>query len=90
MPKDTYKVGRTKPVVDDIGQVPHHMLHPEAKLLEMLPLLSLLPIVHKNVRLGRVGGGPDVDPVGAPVSISSSVRALTPRMSSWTVSSDPP
>ena len=41
------------------------MLHPEAKLLEMLPLLGLLPIVHKDVRLGRVGGGPNADPVGA-------------------------
>jgi len=43
------------------------MLHPKAKLLEMLPLLGLLPIVHKDVRLGWVGGGPDADPVGAPV-----------------------
>ena len=67
MPKDTYKVGRIEPIVDDVGQEPHHMLHPEAKLLEMLPLFGLLPIVHKNVRLGWVGGGPDADPVGAPV-----------------------
>ena len=43
------------------------MLHPEVKLLEMLPLLGLLPIVHENVRLGWVGGGLDADPVGAPV-----------------------
>ena len=43
------------------------MLHPEAKLLEMLPLLGLLPIVHTDVRLGRVSGGPNADPVGAPV-----------------------
>lgn len=43
------------------------MLHPEAKLLEMFPLLGLLPIIHKDVRLGWVGGGPNADPTGAPV-----------------------
>ena len=43
------------------------MLHPEAKLLEMLPLLGLLPIIQKDIRFGRVGGGPNADPVGAPV-----------------------
>ena len=43
------------------------MLHPEAKLLEMFPLLGLLSIVQKDVRLGRVGGGPNTDPVRAPV-----------------------
>jgi len=67
MPKDTHKVGRTEPVLDDVGPEPHHMLHPEVKLLEMLPFLGLLPIVHKDVRLGWVGGGPDADPVEAPV-----------------------
>ena len=67
MPEDTQKVGRTEPVIDDVGQEPHHMLHPKAKLLKMLPLLSLLPILHKDVRLGWLGGGPDADPVGAPV-----------------------
>ena len=43
------------------------MLHPEAKLLEMLPLFGLLPIIQKDIRFGRVGGGPNADPVGAPV-----------------------
>ena len=43
------------------------MLHPEAKLLEMFPLFGLLPIIHKDVRLGWVGGGPNADPTGAPV-----------------------
>ena len=66
------------------------MLHLEAKLLEMFPLFGLLPIIHKDIRLGWIGGGPNANPTGAQFSISSSVRALTPRMSSWTVSSDPP
>ena len=43
------------------------MLHLEAKLLEMFPLLDLLLIVQKDVRLGRVGGGLNTDPVRAPV-----------------------
>jgi len=43
------------------------MLHPEAKLLEMFPLFCLLPIIQKDVRLGRIGGGPNADPVKAPV-----------------------
>ena len=43
------------------------MLHPKAELLDVLPLLCLLPIVQKDVRLGRVVGGPDADPIGAPV-----------------------
>ena len=43
------------------------MLHPEAKLLEMLPLFGLLPIIQKDVRLGRVGGSSNADPIGAPV-----------------------
>ena len=43
------------------------MLHPEAKLLDMLPLFGLLPIIQENVWLGRIGGGPNADPVGAPV-----------------------
>jgi len=55
------------PVVDNVGQEPHHMLHPEAKLLEMLPLFGLLLIIHKDIRLGWVGGGPNADPTGAPV-----------------------
>ena len=33
----------------------------------MLPLLSLLPIVQKDVGLRRIGGSPDADPIGAPV-----------------------
>ena len=41
------------------------MLHPEAMLLEMLPLFGLLPIIHKDIRLGWVGGGPNADPTGA-------------------------
>jgi len=53
--------------VDDIEQEPHHVLHPEVKLLEMFPLFGLLPIIQKDVRLGRVGGSPNADPVGAPV-----------------------
>ena len=90
MPKDTYKVSWTEPAVDDVRQEPHHVLHLEAKLLEMFPLFGLLPIIHKDIRLGWIGGGPNANPTGAQFSISSSVRALTPRMSSWTVSSDPP
>jgi len=43
------------------------MLHLEVKLLKMLPLFGLLPIIHKDVRLGRVGGGPNADPIWAPV-----------------------
>ena len=43
------------------------MLHPEAKLLEMLPLFGLLPIIHKYIRLGWVGGGPNADSIGATV-----------------------
>ena len=43
------------------------MLHPEVKFLEMFPLLGLLPIIQKDVRLGRIGGGPNTDPVGAAV-----------------------
>ena len=43
------------------------MLHPEAKLLDMLPLFGLLPIIQENVWHGRIGGGPNADPVGAPV-----------------------
>jgi len=43
------------------------MLHPEVKLLEMFPLFGLLPIIQKDVRLGRVGGTPNADPVRAPV-----------------------
>jgi len=53
--------------VDNVGQEPHHMLHLEAKLLEMLPLFGLLPIIQKDIRFGRVGGGLNADPVGAPV-----------------------
>ena len=41
--------------MDDVGQEPHHVFHIEAKLLEMFPLLGLLPIVQKDVRLGRIG-----------------------------------
>jgi hypothetical protein len=67
MPKDTYKVSWTEPAIDDVRQEPHHVLHPEAKLLEMFPLLGLLPIIHKDVRLGWVGGGPNADLIGAPV-----------------------
>ena len=32
-----------------------------------IPLLSLLPIVQEDVGLRRVGGSPDVDPIGAPI-----------------------
>ena len=67
MPKDSYKVSWTKPVIDEVGQEPHHVLHPEVKLLEMFPLFGLLPFIHKGVRLGWVGGGPNADPIRAPV-----------------------
>jgi len=53
--------------VDDIRQEPHHVLHPEAELLEVFPLFGLLTIIQKDVVLGRIGGGPNADPVGAPV-----------------------
>ena len=43
------------------------MLHPKAELLDVFPLLCLLPIVQEDVRLGRVVGGPDADPIRAPV-----------------------
>ena len=43
------------------------MLHPKAELLDVFPLLRLLPIVKKDVRLRRVVGSPDADPIGAPV-----------------------
>jgi len=43
------------------------VLHLEVKLLEMFPLLGLLPIIHKDVRLGWVGGGPNADLTGAAV-----------------------
>ena len=43
------------------------MLHPKAELLDMFPLLRLLPIVEEDVGLRRVVGGPDTDAVGAPV-----------------------
>ena len=33
----------------------------------MLPFLGLLPIIHKDVGLCRIGGGPNVDPTAAPV-----------------------
>ena len=43
------------------------MLHLEAELLDVLPLLSLLPIVQEDVGLRRIGGSPDANPIGAPV-----------------------
>jgi len=43
------------------------VLHPEAELLNVLPFLSLLPIVEEDVGLRRIGGSPDADLVGAPV-----------------------
>jgi hypothetical protein len=43
------------------------MLHLEAKLVEVFLHFGLLPIIQKDVRLGRVGGGPDANPVRAPV-----------------------
>ena len=43
------------------------MLHPKAELLDVFPFFYLLPIVQEDVRLGRIGGGPDADPIGAPV-----------------------
>jgi len=33
----------------------------------MFPLFGLLPIIQKDVRLRRIGGGPNADPVRAPV-----------------------
>ena len=66
------------------------MLHPEAKLLEMLPLFGLLPIIHKDIRLGWVGGVPNADPTRAPVLHLLLRACFDAQMSSWTVSSDPP
>jgi len=43
------------------------MLHPKAELLNVFPFLRLFPIVQEDVGLGRVGGSPDADPIGAPV-----------------------
>ena len=43
------------------------MLHPKVELLDVFPLLRLLPIVEEDVGLRRVVGGPDTDAVGAPV-----------------------
>ena len=54
------------------------MLHPEAKLLEMFPLFGLLLIIHKDVRVGWVGGGPNADPVGALVFHLLRARLDTP------------
>jgi hypothetical protein len=64
---ETYKVGWPKPVVYNVRQEPHRVLHPKAELLDVLPLLGFLPIVQKNVGLGRIGESPDADPIGAPV-----------------------
>jgi len=43
------------------------MLHPKAELLDVFPLLGLLPVIQEDVRLGRIGGSTDADPIGAPV-----------------------
>ena len=43
------------------------MLHLETKLLEVLPLLRLLPIVDNDIGLFRTSGGTKADPPGAPV-----------------------
>ena len=43
------------------------MLHPEMKLLEVLPLLGLLPIIHHNVGLIRRRGGSKADPSRTPM-----------------------
>ena len=43
------------------------MLHPQAKLLNVLPLLGLLPVVQKDIGFGWIGGSLDADPVGTPV-----------------------
>ena len=40
------------------------MLHPEAELLDVLPLLRLLPIVQEDVGLRQIGGSPNADPIG--------------------------
>jgi len=65
------------------------MLHPKAELLDVLPFFGLLPVVQENVgfrgsveALMRIRSGHQL-------SISWSARALTPQMSSSTVSSDP-
>ena len=65
--KNTYKVSRPEPVIDDVRQEPHHVLHPKAGLLDVFPLLGLLPIVQEDVGLGWIGRSPDADPIGAPV-----------------------
>ena len=43
------------------------MLHLETKLFEVLPLLSLLSIVHHDVGLVRRRGGSKADPSWTPV-----------------------
>ena len=65
--KNTYEVGRCEPIVNHVRQEPHRVLHPQAKLLDVLPLLGLLPVVQKDIGFGRIGGSPDADPVGTPV-----------------------
>ena len=62
MSKDTYKESLAEPVIDDVGHEAHNVLHPETKLLEVLPLLRLLPIVHHDVGLIRRSGGSKADP----------------------------
>ena len=56
-----------EPVVDDVGHKAHDVFHLEPKLLEMLPLRSLLPVVHHNIGLFWTGGGSKADPPEAPV-----------------------
>jgi len=40
---------------------------PQLVLLDMLPLLGLFLVVEEYVGLGRIGGSPDTNPIGAPV-----------------------
>jgi hypothetical protein len=43
------------------------VLHPQAKLLDVFPLPSLLLIIWEDVGLRQIGGSPDADPIGAPI-----------------------
>jgi len=66
------------------------VLQPEAKLLEMLHFsASFRSSINMLGSDGSVEARMRIRP-GPQFSISSSMRALTPRMSSWTVLSDPP
>jgi len=55
------------------------VLHPQAKLLDVLPLLGLLPVIQEDVGFGRIGGSPDADPVGTLLGILNANRKIRKR-----------